>query len=190
MILTRGAQPEVSYDENAFLETHERTLVEQVWHEGRVVQPRAPTSKWPTHITWVKSNGHANPGAGRVLVSCLLWMKQHIECMTPDAEQTDDDDIQWCSFEWGCEWPGMPPTTLYDAKAVFQVVYDELEGGDMSCEPDDETCLLYSIFDNAENIMGAAQCGMEATDRAKLVAAIDDLCREIASAYTFEYTIV
>ena len=193
MIFTRGAAPAVSYNEDAFLETHDRNLAEQgeVWHECRVVRPRTSASRWPAQITWLKSNGHANPGAGRVVVSCLLWMKQNIDAITPDPELDGDADILWDSLDWWeFDWPQSPPTTLVDVKAVFQAVYDELEGGDLACEPDDETCLLHRIFENQEDIMGAAQCGMDATNRTELVAAIDDLCKVLASAYMFEYITV
>ena len=190
MVRTRGINPNVSYDEDAFLETHDRNLAEQgeVWNEGRLVRPRGTTSTWPEYITWLKPNGHANPGAGRVVVSCLLWIKQNIDAITPDPELDDDADIQWQSWDCWSAWPEEAPKSLFDVKTVFQTIFDEFDSGDLACEPDDETCLLARIFENAENIMGAAQNGTEATDRTELLAAIDDLCHQLASAYMFEYT--
>lgn len=182
----------VSYDEDAYLESHDEAMMEETAQDASaVVYARAP-AKWPTELKWLKSDGeHANPHTGRLLVSCLLWVLQNLNSLVSSGgdcdEETDDWDVDCDSVDW----PKAPPQNLWDIRSMFYHIFDEFENGDLAvepdCEDDDNPPLLCRLFYEAPNIMGAAWEGVETDNREGLRSTIVDLCNYVADVYRFKY---
>lgn len=195
---TRRAAPKHSYNEDHYLDAHVDAFVEQaeIWDERRVVKSR-PIDKWPSSIQWLRSNGHYNPGAGRVLVSCLLTMAKHLPELIADEIGWDLQEIGEqemmvnlplpdCWDETG-EWPTHLKTTG-DVRSTLSFIHESFEGGDLSVEPEEEDgSLACCVWNEYDNILGCTQEGMEAEDGDDLRKSIIELCDTLSRAYEFEY---